>query len=105
MKIIEEFNYINNLFLIYGNLLTQKQKQIIEQYYVFNLSLSEISENLAISRSGVNDSLMHAKENLLKYEDELKIYKKQCKIKEILDKSDDIDEIKKDILEVINDGI
>ena len=77
MKKIEEFDYINNLFLIYGNLLTEKQKEIVEQYYVYNLSLSEISENINISRSAVSDSLLHAKDNLLKYEEELKIYEKQ----------------------------
>ena len=81
MKKIEEFDYINNLFLIYGNLLTEKQKEIVEQYYVYNLSLSEISENINISRSAVSDSLLHAKDNLLKYEEELKIYEKQGKIR------------------------
>lgn len=106
MKIIEEFDYINNLFLIYGNLLASKQKEIIEQYYVYNLSLSEISDNLSISRSAVNDSLNHAKENLLKYENELKIYEKQCKIKDIVSSNeDDIKKIKEEILEVIKDGI
>ena len=105
MKKIEEFDYINNLFLIYGNLLTEKQKEIVEQYYVYNLSLSEISENINISRSAVSDSLLHAKDNLLKYEEELKIYEKQGKIKDIVEKSNNIDELKECILEVINDGI
>ena len=105
MDDLEEFDYINNLFLIYGNLLTEKQKEIVEQYYVYNLSLSEISENINISRSAVSDSLLHAKDNLLKYEEELKIYEKQGKIKDIVEKSNNIDELKKCILEVINDGI
>ena len=40
-----------------------------------------------------------------KYEEELKIYEKQGKIKDIVEKSNNIDELKKCILEVINDGI
>ena len=61
MNELEEFNYINNLYDIYRNLFTSKQIEIMDNYFKFNLSLSEISENLKISRSAVLDTINHSK--------------------------------------------
>ncbi len=78
MKIneLDEFSLINQLFDLYGELLTEKQRQVIEEYFSYNLSLSEISEELNISRSAVKDSLEHAKNNLLNYEEKIQLLKK-----------------------------
>lgn len=76
MKAIEEYNYINELLDLYGNLLTDKQKEVLEKYYSYNLSLSEISEELNISRGAVSDLLNHAKSNLISYENALKLNEK-----------------------------
>ena len=35
---------------IYGKFLTARQSEIVSQYYDYDLSLQEISENLGISR-------------------------------------------------------
>ena len=40
---LDEMIKINNLLSFYGNLLTNQQKEIMKSYYVFNLSLTEIS--------------------------------------------------------------
>ena len=53
MDNLDEFNYINELFDTYGVLLSESQQQMLEQYYVFNLSLGEIAEELNISRAAV----------------------------------------------------
>ena len=45
--------YFNTLFTIYAELLTKKEQNIFSLYYEENLSLSEIAENLKISRSAV----------------------------------------------------
>lgn len=76
MNKIDEFNYFNDLIPLYKNLLTLKQQEVIEKYFIYNLSLSEIAEILMISKAGVNDHLEHAKQNLLGYEDKLHILKK-----------------------------
>ena len=41
----------------YGNMLTDRQREIMNLYYEDNLSLSEISENLSVSRNAVHKSL------------------------------------------------
>lgn len=56
---------ITLLYDIYGKLLTNKQQQIFEEYYLYNLSLREIAENRNISYQGVRDSIKSS-ENMLK---------------------------------------
>ena len=97
MNNINEFNYINDLYDIYRNLFTDKQILIMDNYYKFNLSLSEISEELKISRSAVLDSINHCKEKLKEYESILKLDEKHKNIKQILENSGIDDEIKKKI--------
>lgn len=41
----------------YSSLLTPKQKEMMEQYYNEDLSLSEIAEGMNISRQGVRDAI------------------------------------------------
>lgn len=44
----------------YGDVLTEKQRDVMEQYYNDDLSLSEIADNAGISRQGVRDSIKRA---------------------------------------------
>lgn len=68
---INDFDYINELLTIYKHLLTDKQADILEKYYRYNLSLSEIGEDLKISRSAVSYAIEHAKNKILSYEEKL----------------------------------
>ena len=52
-EIMEENIYITQLFDYYGKLLTDKQKEYFLDYYIENLSLSEIAENYSVSRNAV----------------------------------------------------
>ena len=54
---------IAELFEVYKNLFTEKQKQILTEYYVYDLSLGEIAENNNVSRQAVNDTIKNAKSN------------------------------------------
>ncbi len=56
------------LLELYGKLLTGKQFDVIDLYYNNNLSLSEISEDLKITRQGVRKNLVSAESNLLEIE-------------------------------------
>ena len=56
---------------IYGNLLTEKQHQILDDYYNNDLSLSEIAENNDITRQAVNDMINKGKAKLVEYEEKL----------------------------------
>ena len=48
------------LFDYYGELLTQRQKQCFDLRYNQDLSLSEIAQELNVSRQGVYDNLSRA---------------------------------------------
>ncbi|MBE6767119.1 MAG: DNA-binding protein [Clostridia bacterium] len=62
---------VSRLLDIYGGLLPEKQRLLVELYYNDDLSLSEISENEGITRQGVRDSLKRAEAQLRLYESEL----------------------------------
>ena len=56
---------------IYGPLMTEKQRRCMEMYYLMDLSLAEIGEELHISRQGVYDMLSRASKSLESYEAKL----------------------------------
>ncbi|HBP39091.1 MAG TPA: hypothetical protein DD640_10215 [Clostridiales bacterium] len=55
----------------YGRLLTEHTREILELRYCEDLSLSEIAENLHISRQAVNDRIRRGVQNLAGYETKL----------------------------------
>ena len=60
------------LYDIYGKLLTKKQQEIFEEYYLYNLSLREIAENKNISYQAVRDSIKSSESALINFEDTTK---------------------------------
>lgn len=78
--------YIIDLYDIYSNLLTEKQKEYFEDYYFNNLTLSEMSENYEISRNGIHKQIKETEEKLKNYEDKLNIYYRNKKIIKLIDK-------------------
>lgn len=77
---MEDFVYYSDLYDLYKNLLTEKQKEYFEEYYFNNFSLSEISFNYDISRNAVSKQLSVIREKLDEYELKLKLYDKKNKI-------------------------
>lgn len=73
---MEKHIEISMLVEIYGKLLTEKQYQVISDYYNEDLSLSEIAENNNISRQGVRDIIKKGESKLFEYEEKLQIMKK-----------------------------
>ncbi len=57
------------LFDFYGELLTQRQKELFDLYYNEDLSLAEIAENEGISRQGVRDVIVRAEAAMQEIED------------------------------------
>ena len=68
------------LFDYYGKVLTDKQADVCDMYFNQNLSLSEISEIMGITRQGVRDSLKKSEKILVEHEEKLGIYNKDLKI-------------------------
>ncbi|MFI3324735.1 MAG: sigma factor-like helix-turn-helix DNA-binding protein [Clostridia bacterium] len=67
---------ISLLLDFYGEMLTLKQKEIMEDYYYADLSLAEISEDKDITRQGVRDSIKRAELQLIDMEEKLKLVEK-----------------------------
>lgn len=74
------------LFDFYGELLTEKQKELFDLYYNEDLSLSEIAEHAGITRQGVRDAIMRAEEVLRDTEDKLKLMKRYGSIEKQIEK-------------------
>ena len=62
---------VSLLMDFYGNLLPEKQQDMLEQYYQEDLSLSEIADNSGITRQGVHDNIKRAVAELKNYEEKL----------------------------------
>lgn len=69
---MEEKVKISMLCEFYGKLLTEKQYELINDYYNNDLSLSEIAENNNITRQAVRDIIKKGEKKLFEYEEKLK---------------------------------
>lgn len=105
------------LYDYYGALLKDNQATVIDMYYNQDYSLSEIAENMNISRQGVYDALKKAEKSLTEYEDKIKLhykYKKYLKAAENIVKlasgidgeryTDTVKQIKAEAEKIINEG-
>jgi uncharacterized protein len=70
---VEKTIQIAMLYDFYGELLTPRQKEILQYYYGENLSLGEIAQELCISRQAVHDTIHKAERSLCGYEEKLGI--------------------------------
>ncbi len=59
------------LFDFYGEMLTEKQRHVVELYYEEDLSLAEIAENQNITRQGVRDAIKRAEAQMIEMEERL----------------------------------
>ena len=81
---MEKFVYLNELYDLYGKLLTDKQQKYFEEYYFNNLSYGEISIKYSISRNAIYHQLKLIEEKLYNFEEKLKLYGKKQKINDII---------------------
>lgn len=94
MILVDKLVEIGILFDFYGKLLSDRQYSAINFYYIHDLSLAEIGEELNITRQGVFDTLKRGEQNLYKYEKKLKLIEKfhsnHLNIKKIIGYSNEI---------------
>ena len=90
------------LFDYYEELLTEGQKNYFIDYYFNNLSLAEIAENFGVSRNAVSKDLKLTVDKLNNYEEKLKLYQKDKKIRRVLDEIDN-QEIKDKIEKILDE--
>lgn len=80
---------ISLLLDFYGEMLTEKQREVIEFYYNDDLSLSEIADNEGITRQGVRDSIKRAEFQLLEMEARLGLAKRFREVRDGLGRISD----------------
>ena len=68
MQMAKDLN-VTILLDVYGQLLTEKQRNAIDMYYNEDLSLSEIADVIDISRQGVRESIKQGEKQLKNYEE------------------------------------
>jgi len=110
---IEKKFRLGNLFDFYGELLTDKQQNILELYLLDDFSFGEISDNHSISRQAVYDTVKRSEKILEDYESKLGLMEKfhatESLIKDVSEKMDllltkiEDSKVSNDIADVINE--
>ncbi len=80
------------LFDFYGEMLTEKQKDVIDLYYNEDLSLAEIAEHEGISRQGVRDNIKRGEAYLLELEEKLRFAENYQNLRSMLSSIDELAE-------------
>ena len=88
---------MNELYDVYGSLLTKRQQEILQLYCQEDLSYSEISEELNISRSAVLDAVHKSIHQLEKYESVVQYVSKRKQLMELTEKDKELSEKIKEI--------
>ena len=82
---MKEKNYEVSLLLdFYGDILTDKQREVVTLYYDEDLSLAEIAEHADITRQGVRDCIKRGEAVLFEMEEKLGLAKRFEKVKQSL---------------------
>ena len=67
---------VAELLDIYGSLLSDRHRELLDLYYNQDLSLGEIAAEVGISRQGVRDSIKKPEDDLFFFEDRLHLQQK-----------------------------
>jgi predicted DNA-binding protein YlxM (UPF0122 family) len=81
---LEETIKLNQLYDIYNQLLTDKQREYFSYYFKDNYSLSEIAEILDVSRNAVHLQIKNVVNNLEDLDEKLGIIEQNKKINKLL---------------------
>ncbi|MBF1204517.1 hypothetical protein LDK12_02260 [Fusobacterium pseudoperiodonticum] len=93
--ILDEFIEIANLLEIYSPLLSEKQREYLEDHFENDLSISEIAKNNNVSRQAIFDNIKRGVTLLYEYENKLKFHQIKKDIREkLIDLKEDFTEEK-----------
>lgn len=91
----------------YGDILTDRKKEVLDMYYNEDFSLAEIAEQIGISRQGVRDIIKKAEEELNFFEEKLGLAQKISllrshseRLSAVIDNGNYPEEIKKELSEI-----
>ena len=87
---MEEVVHFNELYDLYRELLTDRQREIFEYYFFDNLTLEEIASNDGVSKSSVAKTIKQVKETLEDLERKLHSLDYRNKVKKEFENEPDI---------------
>lgn len=90
---------VGTLFDFYGELLTDRQQEMVRLYFYHDLSLGEVADECEISRQAVYDNLQRAEKALENYEEKLGLV---ARYKYIQHQIDDLTEVVDQIAEEVD---
>lgn len=96
---IDDITQASLLYDFYGQLLSTRQREVMELYHEENLTLSEIADEFGITRQGVHDALKNAEKSLNGYETKLGLV---AKFQRSTDAVHEIDSIIDDVISSLN---
>lgn len=79
-NLMKQDNNMSMLLDFYGILLTEKQRLALEMYYNMDFSLSEIADNIGVTRQCARDFIKKGEAHLLDFEEKAGFYHKFQKI-------------------------
>ena len=91
---------VNNLIDMYGKFLTDKQLNIMTDYFKNDYSLSEIADNLNITKQAVKYAIGLATNRLKEFDENLNLISIKSELNEFLLQLDG--ELKTDLQNIIN---
>ena len=97
---IDDITQASLLYDFYGQLLSKRQREVMELYYEENLTLAEIADEFGISRQGVHDALKNAEKSLNGYEEKLGLV---AKFQKSTDAVQQIDIVIDDVIDALQD--
>lgn len=86
------------LYDFYGELLTEHQKNVYEDYVYNDYSISEIAEEYEISRQGASDLIKRINKLLEGYENKLKLVERFDSIKKKIETIESMSDEDKEVL-------
>lgn len=84
--LLDKMTTFNLLYDFYRPLLNEKQREVMELYYIEDWSLAEIAEHFSITRQAVHDRIKRVEKELTIYEAALKLLEKHEKRKKLVAK-------------------
>lgn len=78
---MEKIVKVAQLYDMYGQLLNEKQRDVINCYYNEDLSLQEIADNDGKSKQAISDMINRSVDKLFEFENELSLLKSKTELK------------------------